>query len=150
MTHQIHLFGFGWGCAAGGGDRGRTQRSILLQQSTLVQAILPRRVGRTSSGRRRILRWAGVRWIGVFCYFDQVTWKTACCQTILYLVGDVHYEIVIALLSITFLSTTGELQTCIFCTQHLFLLISDADFQVQRINILFIGQLKQRLDSNSE
>lgn len=36
MTHQIDLFGFGRRCAAGGGDGGRTQRSVLLQQATLV------------------------------------------------------------------------------------------------------------------
>lgn len=36
MTHQIDLFGFGRRCAAGGGDGGRTQRSVLLQQAALV------------------------------------------------------------------------------------------------------------------
>lgn len=58
ITHQIYLFGFGWRRAAGRGNRGRTQRGILLQQATLIQTVLMRRVGGTSSGRWWILWWA--------------------------------------------------------------------------------------------
>lgn len=55
MTDQTHLFGLGRRRAAGRGHGRRTQSGVLLCRATLIQAVLPGRVGGASSGGRRVL-----------------------------------------------------------------------------------------------